>query len=273
MKNQFAEIILKALESRTSGVVVTVVSSVPDCLDYVPGFKTLVYADGNSKPIIPHGRLSDAIYAGARQTLASGKRQLCHYSLDGKPVNRRATDSISIYYEPLALPDRLIIVGAGHIAIPICQIASILGFQVTVIDDRSDYANGERFPQAVEVVAADFTSALSRLTIDSETYIILVTRAHAFDELALRHIANSNARYIGMIGSRRRVLIVCQNLVASGVSPDVLHKVYAPIGVDLGAETVEEIALASVAEVIKVKRGGCAKSLRIADWQNAAKNL
>ena len=273
MKSQFAEIILKALESRTSGVVVTVVSSVPDCLDYVPGFKTLVYADGNSKPIIPHGRLSDAIYAGARQTLASGKRQLCHYSLDGKPVNRRATDSISIYYEPLALPDRLIIVGAGHIAIPICQIASILGFQVTVIDDRSDYANGERFPQAVEVVAADFTSALSRLTIDSETYIILVTRAHAFDELALRHIANSNARYIGMIGSRRRVLIVCQNLVASGVSPDVLHKVYAPIGVDLGAETVEEIALASVAEVIKVKRGGCAKSLRIADWQNAAKNL
>ena len=75
-----------------------------------------------------------------------------------------------------------------------------------------------------------------------------------------------------MIGSRRRVLIVCQNLVSSGVSPDVLHKVYAPIGVDLGAETVEEIALASVAEVIKVKRGGSAQSLRIADWQNAAEN-
>ena len=273
MSNQFVETILEALEGRVPGVIVTVVLSAADWLDYVPGFKTLVYADGNSKPTIPRGCLSDAIYAGARQTLASGKRQLCRYSLDGEPVSRRATDSISVYYEPLALPDRLIIVGAGHIAIPICQIASILDFQVTVVDDRSDYASAERFPQAVEVVAADFASALSQLTIDSQTYIILVTRAHAFDELALRQIAASNARYIGMIGSRRRVLIVCQNLVASGVSPDVLHKVYAPIGLDLGAETVEEIALACVAEVIKVKRGGCARSLRIADWQNATRNL
>ena len=144
--------------------------------------------------------------------------------------------------------------------------STFAGFEVTVLDDRSDYASAERFPEAVEVIAADFAPALAGLTIDASTYIILVTRAHAFDEQALQQIAASDARYIGMIGSRRRVLIVHQNLIAAGVSPDALHKVYAPLGIDLGAESVEEIALAAVAEVVSVKRGCRAQSLRIDAW-------
>ena len=150
---------------------------------------------------------------------------------------------------------------------PIWQ--TILGFDVTVLDDRSDYANRQRFPDAAEVIAAALVPALAGLTIDASTYFILVTRAHAFDEQALSQIAASDARYIGMIGSRRRVLIVYQNLIAAGVSSDALHKVYAPLGIDLGSETVEEIALAAVAEVVNVKRGGRAQSLRIDQWHNS----
>ena len=269
MTDELVAGILDVLDSCTPAVLVTVVSSAADFPDFPAGLKTVVHAGGSADPELSPGPLADAIRADARRALTAGQRQLSRYAADGSPAHRRAAGALTVYFEPLAPADRLIIVGAGHIAIPICQIASILGFEVTVLDDRSDYANTGRFPEAAAVIAADFAPALAGLTIDSGTYVILVTRAHAFDELALRQIAASDARYIGMIGSRRRVLIVYQNLIAAGVSPDALHKVYAPLGVDLGAETVEEIALAAMAEVINVKRGGSARSLRIDAWRDS----
>ena len=271
MTDELAADILEVLDSRTPAVLVTVVSSSSEFAGYPVGLKTVIHAGGRADPDLPAGPLAGSIRATARQALSAGHVRLEQFAADGTSIDRRAparrtAGFLHVYFEPLAPVDRLIIVGAGHIAIPICQIASILGFEVTVLDDRSDYASAERFPEAVEVIAADFAPALAGLTIDASTYIILVTRAHAFDEQALQQIAASDARYIGMIGSRRRVLIVHQNLIAAGVSPDALHKVYAPLGIDLGAESVEEIALAAVAEVVNVKRGGRAQSLRIDAW-------
>ncbi len=266
MTDELAADILEVLDSRTPAVLVTVVSSSSDFADFPVGLKAVLHAGGRADPELPAGPLAGSIRAIARQALSAGRVRLEQFAADGTSLDRRAANSLHVYFEPLAPVDRLIIVGAGHIAIPICQIASILGFEVTVLDDRSDYASAERFPEAAEVIAADFAFALAGLTIDASTYIILVTRAHAFDEQALQQIAGSDARYIGMIGSRRRVLIVHQALIAAGVSPEALHKVYAPLGIDLGAETVEEIALAAVAEVISVKRGGRAQSLRIDAW-------
>ncbi len=273
MTDELAADILDVLDSRTPAVLVTVISSSSDFADFPVGLKSVVHAGGRADPDLPAGPLADSIRATARQALSAGRVRLDQFALDGSAVDRRATGSLHVYFEPLAPVDRLIIVGAGHIAIPICRIASILGFEVTVIDDRSDYASAERFPEAAEVIAADFASALADLTIDASTYIILVTRAHAFDEQALQQIAASDARYIGMIGSRRRVLIVHQNLIDAGVSPDALHKVYAPLGIDLGAETVEEIALAAVAEVVNVRRGGRAQSLRIDAWRESVASV
>ena len=127
--------------------------------------------------------------------------------------------------------------------------------------------NRERFPEADRVIATDIESALSEIDIDDATYVVLVTRAHAFDETALRLVLDSNARYIGMIGSTRRVLVVYRRLISEGFAPELLGKVYAPIGLDFGALTPEEIGLAIVAEMISVKRGGAAPSLRLKEWQ------
>ena len=269
MTDELAAGVFEVLDSRTPAVLVTVVSSSSECTGYPVGLKTVVHAGGRADPELPTGPLAGAIRATAGRALSAGRVRLEQFAADGTSLDRRASSSLHVYFEPLAPVDRLILVGAGHIAIPICQIASILGFEVTVLDDRSDFASPERFPEAAEVIAADFAPALAGLTIDASTYIILVTRAHAFDEQVLEQIAASDARYIGMIGSRRRVLIVHQNLIAAGVSADALHKVYAPLGVDLGAETVEEIALAAIAEVVNVKRGGRAQSLRIDAWRDS----
>ena len=268
MTEELAGEVRDVLQSRTPAVLVTIVASAN--ADYPGGLKSVLHAGGRADPELPAGPLADAIRRDARQALSTDQTRLISYSPAGKPVARRAAAAVRVFLEPLAPVDRLVIVGAGHIAVPICQIAAVLGFEVTVLDDRSDYANEARFPEAKAVIAADFAGSMAGIPIDSSTYVILVTRAHAFDEAALAQIATSDARYIGMIGSRRRVLIVYQNLIERGVPASALGKVHAPLGVDIGSETVEEIALAAMAEVINVKRGGTAKSLRIAEWRGAS---
>lgn len=270
MTEGLADEVVGVLQSRTPAVLVTVVAST-GAAGFPIGLKAIFHAGGRTDPELPPGLLADAILRDSRLALASGERRLELYSPDGDAADRRATERVQVFMEPLAPADRLIIVGAGHIAIPICRIAAVLGFEVTVLDDRSDYANQERFPEATEVIAADIGASLADLTIDGSTYIILVTRAHVFDEEALERIATSKARYIGMIGSRRRVLIVHRNLLDKGVPPESLGKVHAPLGIDIGSETVEEIALAAVAEVVNVKRGGRAPSLRIDVWQESSR--
>ena len=254
MTEELAGEVRDVLQSRTPAVLVTIVASAN--ADYPGGLKSVLHAGGRADPELPAGPLADAIRRDARQALSTDQTRLISYSPAGKPVARRAAAAVRVFLEPLAPVDRLVIVGAGHIAVPICQIAAVLGFEVTVLDDRSDYANEARFPEAKAVIAADFAGSMAGIPIDSSTYVILVTRAHAFDEAALAQIATSDARYIGMIGSRRRVLIVYQNLIERGVPASALGKVHAPLGVDIGSETVEEIALAAMAEVINVKRGG-----------------
>jgi xanthine dehydrogenase accessory factor len=130
------------------------------------------------------------------------------------------------------------------------------GFHVTVLDDREDYANAERFPMADHVICGDFATELDHMDIDGTTYIVLVTRGHKQDELGLRHVVGSRAGYVGMIGSRRRVAAVLQHLREEGVPEEQLARVHAPIGLDIGAETPEEIAVSIIAEIIAVRRGG-----------------
>ncbi|HEX2187226.1 MAG TPA: XdhC family protein, partial [Chloroflexota bacterium] len=135
--------------------------------------------------------------------------------------------------------------------------------EVTVIDDRARFASRERFPEAEEVLVAPFQEAIAQQTITPWTYLVLVTRGHEHDEATLRRVVGSPAPYIGMIGSRRRVLLVFQRLTAAAVPDEFLDRIYAPIGLDIGARWPEEIALAIMAEIVKVRRGGRAESLAL----------
>lgn len=168
-----------------------------------------------------------------------------------------------VFVEVLASPPELVVAGAGHIAKPLCSMGAMCGFAVTVIDDRPEYADPVHFPAARAVICRPFQEAFTELRVGARTHIVLVTRGHRFDEDCLRALRGRNAGYIGMIGSRRRTRAVFADLEAEGVEAAWLDKVYAPIGIDIGAETPEEIAISVLAELIKIRRGGKAPSLSL----------
>jgi xanthine dehydrogenase accessory factor len=144
--------------------------------------------------------------------------------------------------------------GAGHVALPTAHLAALVGFRVVVVDDRSDFANSERFPDACRIcVVEDFNHAMSELEIDSDSFIVIVTRGHQYDRAVLEQALKTSAGYIGMISSRRKREAIYTALMSQGVETEKLDEVHSPIGIDIGGETPEEIAVSIVAELIKVR--------------------
>jgi xanthine dehydrogenase accessory factor len=167
-----------------------------------------------------------------------------------------------VFFEVIPAIRKIIIVGAGHLAVPLVKFAKILGFHITVLDDRVMYANRERFPDIDEVLVGDMAETLRKIEITPYTYIVLITRGHQFDEPCLRAVIHSPAKYIGMIGSKRRVkACFIRFRDEEGIPDELLKRVYAPIGLDIKAESPEEIALSIISEIVKVRRGGTAQSL------------
>ena len=158
------------------------------------------------------------------------------------------------YVEEVGPGPSLVIAGAGHVGQALADLASKLEFRVAVIDDREDYASAARFPAAGECIVGDIEAELRRYPIDPSTYIVIVTRGHARDGQALLAVIDSPARYIGMIGSKRKIKTIFDDLAASGISVDRLARVHAPIGYEIGAVTVNEIAVSIAAELIAVRR-------------------
>jgi xanthine dehydrogenase accessory factor len=167
-----------------------------------------------------------------------------------------------VFFEVMPAPPKLIVIGAGHIAVPLVRMARILDYYVIVIDDRMLFANRERFPDADEVIVGDMAETVKGLELTRSSYVVLITRGHKYDEPCLRELIHRPARYIGMIGSRRRIKACFERFRQEDkIAEELIQRVHAPIGLDIGTETPEEIALAILGEVIKVRRGGKAQSL------------
>ena len=199
---------------------------------------------------------ADAVQA-ARQALAGDSDRPFRV-----PLRDASGAEVGEAFVELYLPaPRLLILGAGHIAQPLARVGKLLDFEVVVLDDRAAFANRARFPEADEVLAADFAQTLATYPVDRRTSIVLVTRGHQQDVAALRTLVYSDAPYIGMIGSKRRVWTVLKLLHDEGVPPEKLLRIYAPIGIDIEAVTPAEIAVAIGAELVKLRRGGTAASL------------
>ena len=162
---------------------------------------------------------------------------------------------VEIFFEPLAPAPRCILMGAGHVAERVAPLVSSAGFDVLVADDRAQFASRERFPAATEIVAEDWPSLFERISPGPTDYIVIVTRGHKEDMTVLRWAAGTSARYIGLIGSRRKVLSIYDALEEKGLSRESLERVHAPIGIEIGALTPEEIAVSIAAELIAVRRG------------------
>ena len=244
------------LARRQSAVMVTVVNARGDGGGATPGAKLLFAADARTHGTLGSEALDQVARDRAAHVIDEREPRLAQYLPDGTPAPRRSRTYVQLLYEPLLPPDRLLVIGAGHIAVPMHEIGKILGFEVIVVDDRADFATKERFPSADEVLCIPFGTVPAQITIDRATYLVLVTRAHEHDEEVLRQVADSRAPYIGMIGSKRRVITVYRRLLEEGVTQEQLRRIYAPVGLAINARTPQEIAVAVMAEIVSVKRHG-----------------
>lgn len=175
------------------------------------------------------------------------------------------------FEEPLGRPLRLVIVGAGHIARPLCRLAHEVGYQVYILDDRAEYARAEFFSEAREVICGDYVQQFPRLAAEARTSVVLVTRGHKHDQDCLRLLAQEPLLYLGMIGSRRRIEAVYAELVEEGVPREALSRVHAPIGLEIGAQTPAEIAVSILAQMISRRRQPQAQSRLAVDRKSGKK--
>jgi xanthine dehydrogenase accessory factor len=164
-------------------------------------------------------------------------------------------DGTQLFIEAVAGPPMVFIFGAGHLAYYIAQYAKSLNFRITVCDDRPEFANKERFPDA-DIIVETFATVLDKIIINKNSYIVIVTKGHKHDEIVLEQAVKTDAKYIGMIGSKRKVLTIFKHLQEKGVPQETLSKVHSPIGISIGAVTPEEIALSIVCELVKIRRLG-----------------
>ncbi|HVN63951.1 MAG TPA: XdhC/CoxI family protein [Candidatus Binataceae bacterium] len=165
-------------------------------------------------------------------------------------------NAMRVFVDPVTGTQRLIVAGAGHIAMPLCAMAAAAGYRVTVIDDRASFANRERFPDAAEIIVAPFQSAIESLALDSNCALVSVTRGHAYDEAVVRRALMKPCGFVGMIASRRRAAAVIERLAQEGVPAARLAELHSPLGVAIGAETPGEIAVSILAEIIRERRTG-----------------
>ncbi|MDP2674982.1 MAG: XdhC family protein [Dehalococcoidia bacterium] len=270
-RSEAAQILAEMLAAQASGppvVLATVVSAPggPPGAAADVGDKVLLRQDGSTLGSLGGGPLEAAVLAGARDGFRRHSVESLFCAPDGSPISRREAESAGGGYQVMLErhepPATLVIVGGGHIGKALATIGDLCGFSVVVVDDRPDYANQERFPEADRVVCGDFSEVLRALPIDSNTYVVTVTRGHKHDEESLRQVVGSAAAYVGMIGSKRRAAAVLQHLIDEGLDAEAVRRVHTPIGLDIGAETPEEIAVAIMAEVVQVRRGGSGRPMR-----------
>jgi xanthine dehydrogenase accessory factor len=218
----------------------------------------LVRDDGSIAGTIGGGCVEAEVWQIAREVITGERPRTLSFDLNEDPkydTGLVCGGTLEIFIEPVLPVPLLYIFGAGHVAIELFKAARNAGFDCIVTDDREAYANTERFPGAQQIIAKDFDEVLAELTPGESSYIVIVTRGHRDDMRILRWAVQTQARYIGMVGSKRKAITVSRELTREGLDPQLFDRVHSPVGLDIGAVTPEEIAVSIVAELIAMRRG------------------
>jgi xanthine dehydrogenase accessory factor len=254
------------------GAVATIVS----VRGSIPSFQTakmLVRDDGSIVGTIGGGCVEADVWQAAREVMESEKPRTLKFDLNQDPrydTGLVCGGTLEVFVEPVLPPAFLYIFGAGHVALNLCRTAATAGFEVIVTDDRSSYATKERFPAARDVHVFEFDEAMKKLDPNESSYIVIVTRGHRDDMKILRWAVQTRARYVGMIGSKRKVIEIFKALQAEGLPAHLFDRVHAPIGLDIGAVTPEEIGVAITAELIAFRRHATASSPHLSWFKTAS---
>jgi xanthine dehydrogenase accessory factor len=250
------EEIVKLRREGRRGAVATIVN----VRGSIPSFETakmLVRDDGSIVGTIGGGCVEADVWQAARQVMEEEKPRTLTFNLNQNPkydTGLVCGGTLDVFIEPVLPRALLHIFGGGHVSVNLYKVAQNAGFDVIVVDDRAAYANRERFPEAQQVIAEDFDQAMAKLSPPESAYIVIVTRGHRDDMRVLRWAVQTKARYVGMIGSKRKTIAIFRELEREGLSAALFDRVHAPIGLDIGAITPEEIAVSITAELIAVRR-------------------
>jgi xanthine dehydrogenase accessory factor len=239
----------------------------------IPSFesaKMLVREDGSIVGTVGGGCVEAEVWNAAREVLETEKSKHLNFSLGEDAAYDNGLicgGQLSVFVEPVIPVPKAFIFGAGHVSKSISKIAAVAGFGTVVIDNREQFANRERFPEADAIFAEEYEEIFPKLNVNSSSYLVIVTRGHRDDMRVLRWAVGTPARYIAMIGSKRKTIAVVKELEKEGIPREAFANLYAPMGLEIGAVTPEEIAVSVVAEMVAVRRqpGG--------NWKVSAKSV
>jgi xanthine dehydrogenase accessory factor len=239
----------------------------------IPSFesaKILVREDGSFMGTVGGGCVEAEVWNAAREVIETEKPRHLSFSLGQDAAYDEGLicgGQLNIFVEPVIPQPRAFIFGGGHVSKGISKIATLAGFSTSIIDNRQAFANQERFPEAEATYAEEYEDVFPKLPVNSSSYIVIVTRGHRDDMRVLRWAVNTPARYIAMIGSKRKTISVVHELEKEGIPREAFEKVFAPMGLEIGAELPEEIAISVVAEMIAIRRAPDT------DWRQLSKSI
>ena len=249
----YAEEIADAYEGGKPVALVSLVK--PPANGQAPiGVKLFIREDGSTQGTLGDASIDTEAIKKAKELMSFGKNDYV-----------TTADGAEYYIEAYTTPPQLVLMGGGHVSKAVAAPAVTLGFRIFVIDDRAQFSSKERFPYAAETVVADFKEGLQQLPINKNTFIIIATRGHHFDDVALEAAVRSPAGYVGLIGSKRKNMLIYEELFKRGIPIERIREVHAPVGLDIGGRSPEEIAISIMAEILQVRFGGDGRPLKMDD--------
>ena len=260
MSDDIFRAVVRALDADERTALVTIVSTSGSTPQRV-GARMLVYEDGHTAGTIGGGCYENDACGKAREAIRLSRPQLVRYSLNDDLAAESGLicgGQMEVFVEPVVPVPDLYLLGAGHVSVEVARIAQLAGFRVHVVDDREKFASAARFPGA-DVVVDDIPAWLKAAPLPPDAFVAVVTRGHRHDLDAVRELVGRRLRYLGLIGSRAKVLRIFESLESEGADQARLGSIHAPIGLDIGAVTPAEIAVSIVAELIAVRSGRMAK--------------
>jgi len=222
-----------------------------------PGTKMIIFGDRKTTGTLGGGDLENNVIEQALETIHKGIPRIASYTLDMEKGNldMMCGGTVEVYIEPLLPSEKLIIFGAGHITRSLAPMMKKIGFQVSVVDDTPDFLKKEYFPNIEDMHMEDMAAFASALLSDSKTYIVVLSRGFSRDKAVLNQLLKKEFRYIGMIGSQRKIEAMIEELQKEGIPKEAFSMLKSPVGLDIGAETPEEIAISIAGEIMAIKKG------------------
>ena len=236
---------------------ISAIATIVECRGSSPqkqGAKMLVRDDGSILGTLGGGCLEADVVAAARMTMKDGNPMTLPFELTEREGGLVCGGTVLVYIEPVMLEPHLVILGAGHVGKTLSKLARFTGFRVTVVDDRVEFANRENIPDATDIVVNEFTRAFEQVPIEKDTSVVVATRGHNHDLDAVKAALGTRARYVGLLGSRRKKALLFKALEEAGFSQDDITRVVIPVGLSIGSVTPEEIAVSIMAQIIEQRR-------------------